>query len=383
MTTPQAVAALDIGTNSVVLLLLERQADGTLRRRLEPARVTRLGEDTARTGKLKPEAIERTLAAVAELMRTLHTAAPDCAGVAVATSAVRDAANGAEFLARCTEILGAPPRLLSGDEEADTMFLGAASDQPPGAHCLCTDIGGGSTELAAGTPGLCGFRTSLDLGCVRLAEAHHLFSRAAPADIAAARKTTVALLRKVCRGDAILASPRTPLERGTAPVLFNTKSCGARRRITRCQDERATIACDLRNSAVKEKRACGTLRGIQGGRGRPPLTVLACGGTATTFAAMATGVVPFDPERIHGMRFNGACIDGWAERLLPLSPEERAAHNPGLSPDRAPVLPAGLLILGEILRAFGAPEVSVTTRGLRHGLCLRLLAGELMPTWRW
>jgi exopolyphosphatase/pppGpp-phosphohydrolase len=98
---------------------------------------------------------------------------------------------------------------------------------------------------------------------------------------------------------------------------------------------------------------------------------------------MAAGVVPFDPERIHGMRFSGACMDGWAERLLPLPPEERAARHPGLSSDRAPVLPAGLLILSEILRMLDAPEATVTTRGLRHGLCLRILSGELQPAWSW
>ena len=317
MPTPTHIAALDIGTNSVVLLLLRRAADGTLHRVLEPARITRLGEEVAQTGVLKPQAVTRTLDAVAELLCELRQHAPGCVGVAAATSAVRDAANGPEFLDRCAEFLGGRPRLFSGHEEAGTMFLGATSDLAAGTPCLCVDIGGGSTELAAGTPGHCAFRSSVNLGCVRLGEAHHLFSQATSANIVAARHAAASLLREAWRGAAVPGSP---------------------------------------------------------------LTVLATGGTATTFAAMAAGVAPFDPGLIHGRRFTAVCIDDWAERLLPLTPEERARH-PGLSPDRAPVLPAGLLILAELLRLLGAPEAAVTTRGLRHGMCLRLLAGELPPTW--
>ena len=221
MPSPAFTAALDIGTNSVVLLLLRRDADGVLRRVLEPARITRLGEDTARTGVLKPQAMERTLAAVAELMRGLREVAPHGTGAAAATSAVRDAANGAEFLGRCAEIIGGQPALFSGREEADTMFRGATDGLPPGTRCLCADIGGGSTELAAGEPGRCTARTSLNLGCVRLGETHSLLSRATPADIAAARQAAAELLRGACQGMAS-SHPLTPLEGAGGTDLFST-----------------------------------------------------------------------------------------------------------------------------------------------------------------
>lgn len=151
------VGAVDIGTNSTRLLV------GDDRR----TTITRLGQDVDRTGRLHPEAVERTLAVLRDYRQAL-------AGVervrAVATSAVRDAADGEAFLDAAAEALGVRPEVLTGDEEARLSFAGATAELDPGdGPFLVFDIGGGSTEFAVGTTEPEGV-LSVDTGAVRLTE---------------------------------------------------------------------------------------------------------------------------------------------------------------------------------------------------------------------
>jgi exopolyphosphatase/guanosine-5'-triphosphate,3'-diphosphate pyrophosphatase len=151
------VGAVDLGTNATRLLVADVDGDDftPLARR---ERVTRLGEGVDSTRRLRPEAVARVFAAL-ELYRDELGEAP---ATAVGTSAVRDAADGREFLREVGERFGFDTRLLSGDEEAELTRLGVgASDDAT----LVLDVGGGSTELIAGA-----FHTSLDVGSVRLAE---------------------------------------------------------------------------------------------------------------------------------------------------------------------------------------------------------------------
>ncbi|MFC2472556.1 MAG: exopolyphosphatase, partial [Actinomyces sp.] len=159
------VAAIDCGTNTIRLLIAEAHRDDSGRPHLEVLRrrneIVRLGQGVDRTGLLDPEALERTLAAVASY-------AADCAelGVApegdvrrfVATSATRDARNREDFVAGVRRLLGIEPEVVSGQEEARLSFtgslLGAGADEgTPGpgerasAPRLVVDLGGGSTEL--------------------------------------------------------------------------------------------------------------------------------------------------------------------------------------------------------------------------------------------
>ncbi len=163
------VAAVDIGTNSVRLLVSDLDSsDGplaTLERRMH---ITRLGQGVDGSRRLASEAIERTLAVLREY-RTLIEAHGAEWVRATATSAARDAANRDEFFTAAKEALGTEPELLSGAEEASLSFAGATTglDAPP--PFLVIDIGGGSTELVYGTAepeALC----SLDIGCVRVTE---------------------------------------------------------------------------------------------------------------------------------------------------------------------------------------------------------------------
>lgn len=163
------VAAVDCGTNSTRLLILD-ESGGRLERRMT---ITRLGAGIDRSGRLEAAAISRTLEVLSEFA--------DCCrryGVnrlaAVATSASRDAANGEEFLGPASEILGVRPEVISGMREGQLSYVGATHDlEPWEGPYLVVDIGGGSTELVLGrpekSPQVAAVR-SIDIGCVRFTE---------------------------------------------------------------------------------------------------------------------------------------------------------------------------------------------------------------------
>jgi exopolyphosphatase/guanosine-5'-triphosphate,3'-diphosphate pyrophosphatase len=160
-----AVAALDCGTNSTRLLIVD--AKGSVRAR--EMRITRLGQDVDRTHRLHPDAVNRTL----EVLRAYRTIM-DTELVArtrlVATSAVRDAVDGERFLRSAEDMVGVEAELLSGEEEGRLSYAGATAELTEGTgRIVVVDIGGGSTELALG-PQDAAKSFSMDVGCVRLTE---------------------------------------------------------------------------------------------------------------------------------------------------------------------------------------------------------------------
>jgi exopolyphosphatase/guanosine-5'-triphosphate,3'-diphosphate pyrophosphatase len=162
-----ALGAIDIGTNSVRMLVTD--ADGNELER--SMRMTRLGQGVDVTGELAQAAIARTLAVLAEYAATLRMRGATRVR-AVATSAARDARNGAQFFDAAQRSLGVRPELLSGEAEARWSFLGATLGLSRGAGpFLVIDLGGGSTELVLGTdrPEAA---ISLQMGCVRMTERH-------------------------------------------------------------------------------------------------------------------------------------------------------------------------------------------------------------------
>ena len=166
------LAAVDVGTNSVLLLVAERAPDGTVRPVREEADITRLGRGVDRTGVLSAEGMEATLEVLSRFA-ALARADGARALVVTATSAARDARNGAEFLARARERTGATVEILSGDEEARLSYLAVAQDfaaEAGEAGLLAIDVGGGSTEFVHGRGKQVLFRRSLDIGSVRLTE---------------------------------------------------------------------------------------------------------------------------------------------------------------------------------------------------------------------
>jgi len=161
------IAAIDCGTNSIRLLICE--IDGGVKVDLvRELQLVRLGQDVDRTGLLADEAIERTLAATKEYADLI--AEFDAARIRFcATSAVRDAANADQFADGVESALGVRPEILTGDQEARASFDGATRELNA-ERAAVIDLGGGSTEIVAGSQGLVTFATSLNIGCVRLTE---------------------------------------------------------------------------------------------------------------------------------------------------------------------------------------------------------------------
>jgi exopolyphosphatase/guanosine-5'-triphosphate,3'-diphosphate pyrophosphatase len=312
MLGPVRVAILDLGSNSTRLLVADVDA-GHVREIERATRITRLGQGVDATGRLADEAIERVLATLAD-----YSAAIDRHGaetvVAVATSAVRDAANGAEFRALVHDRYGLELRILSGDEEARLTFLGATAARPPdGDPTLVIDIGGGSTELVIGAPGSePSFHVSTQVGAVRQTERH---LRHDPPK----HKELVAL----------------------------------------ADDARAILT-----GGVSEDLRRATTAGI------------AVAGTATTVAAIDQELEPYDPERVHGYRLERAAAERILAKLATL-PEAERRKVKGLHPDRAPTICAGVVILIEALRAFGLDSVETSEADILHGAALSAVTGQI------
>jgi exopolyphosphatase/guanosine-5'-triphosphate,3'-diphosphate pyrophosphatase len=308
------VAGIDIGTNSVLLLVAEQAEDGTgpLRPIVERATITRLGKGVDRTRALDPAAVDRTLACLAdygELLRAAGASRVD----AVGTSAMRDAQGGDAFIARAHALLGVAPRVISGAEEARLTFSGALSGLPITAGAVTVfDVGGGSTEVIAGTVNGADHRIdhaiSVDIGSVRLTERHvH-----------------------------------------TDPPLA------------------AELACVRADAAGELARARW---------GPPSTTLIGVAGTLTTLASVALGVEPYDASRVHGARLTADQIQRTIAHLASLPAAERR-QIPGLDPGRADVIIAGgLIVEAALAAAFGAratAELIVSDRGVRWGLVSEL-----------
>ncbi len=160
------VAAIDIGTNTTRLIVAEVPALRELVRRTE---ITGLGEGVDRSGELSPAGIERVLTVLAGYAEEAERLGASPV-LAIATSAVRDASNGGDFLAEIERRFGFRVRSLSGNEEALLAFRGATAGRSLTRPVLVVDIGGGSTELVIGDANGPGFHVSLDIGGVRLTE---------------------------------------------------------------------------------------------------------------------------------------------------------------------------------------------------------------------
>ena len=194
--TGKRLAAVDIGTNSVRLLVAD--ADGpkspltTVERHM---RITRLGQGVGGSGRLHPDAVERTLSVLRDYRGRIDASGAE--GVRVtATSAARDAANRDDLLGPAGGILGVGAELLSGDEEGRLTFLGATAGLEEPAPHLVVDIGGGSTEFIVGTGRPEGLQ-SVDVGCVRLTEAYLHSDPPAPEELAQAISVVEAHLADV------------------------------------------------------------------------------------------------------------------------------------------------------------------------------------------
>jgi exopolyphosphatase/guanosine-5'-triphosphate,3'-diphosphate pyrophosphatase len=165
------LAALDVGTNTVLMLVVERGGDGQLRRLADLSRITRLGRGVDASGRLDPAAMDKTIDAIAEFVEQARALGAEKI-LTAATAALRDAANGADFLARVKARTGLDLEVISGQTEAQLAYLSAIKglQLDLSSKILIVDIGGGSTELIRAQPGGAPDVVSLQIGSVRLTE---------------------------------------------------------------------------------------------------------------------------------------------------------------------------------------------------------------------
>ncbi len=164
------VATIDVGTSSILLLVLDTDGDRVLADR---CRIERLGQGVDRTGALAPEAIARGLAALRDYADEIRGLGVERVA-AVGTQALREARNGADFLEPAAALLGAPVEVIGGRREAELAFAAVTAGFPAfrRGRVLVCDVGGGSTELIVGEDGRIASLVSLPVGSVRMAERH-------------------------------------------------------------------------------------------------------------------------------------------------------------------------------------------------------------------
>ena len=295
---------IDIGTNSARLLIAD-VAGGRVAEVERRSTVTRLGRGVDLTGQLSAEAIEAACEAIADYVAIYREAGVDTVE-AIATSAVRDAADGSAFVAELRERFALSARVLDGEEEARLTYLGATSERPPAEPTLVVDIGGGSTELIVGAGDEISFHASMQAGVVRHTERH------------------------------LSSDPPTTAEL-------------------------EALAADIRGSIVAA---------IAGHEAKPEArTGIAVAGTPTSLAAIEMELDPYDPERVHGHRLSLPSIQRMLSRLASAPLAERI-ELVGLHPDRAPTIVAGVVILIETMRAFELDRVEVSEHDILYGTAI-------------
>jgi exopolyphosphatase/guanosine-5'-triphosphate,3'-diphosphate pyrophosphatase len=306
---PVKIAALDVGTNTVLMLVAERDDSGAVRTLADFARITRLGRGVDATGKLDPDAAAQTLAAIVEFAQKARDLRAKKI-VGVATAALRDAGDGAEFIAKVKAQAGLDLEIITGDTEAQLSYLAVTKGLPldPAAKLLIVDIGGGSTELICAEPGALDRKldvVSLQIGSVRLTErfVHH--------DPPSARE---AMDLRLAVNEALQR-----LEWDFAPDLM-----------------------------------------------------VGIAGTVTTVCAIVLGMKVYDPKIVHGHRLSQDDVIATIAKLgaMPLVQRQQL---PGLEPGRADVIFAGAAILERIMCRFHMDEVVVSDQGVRWGLFWRTL----------
>ncbi|KKD08620.1 Ppx/GppA phosphatase family protein [Streptomyces sp. WM6386] len=305
------VAAVDCGTNSIRLLVADCDPKTgelvDLDRRMT---IVRLGQGVDRTGRLAPEALERTFAACREYAAIIKEHGAERLRF-VATSASRDAENRDEFVRGVLDILGVEPEVITGDQEAEFSFTGATKEltgrDDLARPYLVVDIGGGSTEFVVGDDHVRAAR-SVDVGCVRMTERHLV-------------------------QDGQVIDP--PTAEHIAAVRADIEA-----------------ALDLAEESVPLREA---------------RTLVGLAGSVTTVSAIAQELPEYDSVRIHHSRISRERVREITEWLLRSTHAERAAV-PSMHPGRVDVIAAGALVLLSIMERIEAEEVVVSEHDILDGI---------------
>ncbi|NUO44043.1 MAG: Ppx/GppA family phosphatase [Streptomyces sp.] len=311
------VAAIDCGTNSIRLLVADVDpATGELTDLDRRMTIVRLGQGVDRTGRLAPEALERTFAACREYAAIIKELGAERLRF-VATSASRDAENRDDFVRGVLEILGVEPEVITGDQEAEFSFTGATGElkgrDDLATPYLVVDIGGGSTEFVVGNAHVRAAR-SVDVGCVRMTERHLVV-------------------------DGKVTDPPTDAQ------------------ITAMRAD-IEAALDLAEETVPLREA---------------RTLVGLAGSVTTVSAIAQELPEYDSEAIHHSRVSHDKVREITDWLLHSTHAERAAI-PSMHPGRVDVIAAGALVLLAIMERIGAEEVVVSEHDILDGIALKTAA---------
>jgi exopolyphosphatase/guanosine-5'-triphosphate,3'-diphosphate pyrophosphatase len=309
------VAAIDCGTNSIRLLIADvtTSFDGTpeLRDLHREMRIVRLGKGVDATGKLDPEALERTRVALVDYAAAVRRKGVERIRM-VATSATRDASNREDFFGMVRETLGIDAEVISGDEEARLSFEGAVGELDPGdGPFVVVDVGGGSTELVVGelVDGKAGVTAakSVDVGSVRLTERCLPGDPPSPDDVAKAREVASGIL-----DEAFAAVP---------------------------------------------------VEGVK--------TWVGVAGTITTLSGIAQDLPQYDPEAVHLSRLSREDIHRVAQQLV-TSPRSEREKLGALHPGRVDVIGAGAIIVealaDELHERAGIDELVVSEHDILDGI---------------
>lgn len=306
------VAAIDIGSNSIRQIVADVSAEGAIQVVDEMKAAPRLATGLGDTGELAPTSMANAIEALermATLARQLGAERID----AVATSAVRDAANAAGFLADVQRATGLRVRVLDGEEEARLSYRSAVAHFDMGVgRSVVMDIGGGSLEIVLAAEGVIERLGSMPFGAIRLTE-----------EFFAGGVTPKALKRL-----------------------------------------REHVA-----EGIKAKLPRSDWRGAQ---------LIGSGGTFTNLAGVALARQGILTARsVHAAHISRADLEHIIDMLAGMTPDERR-EVPGLNPERADIIVAGIAVAAEVLRRLEARDVIVSRYGIREGLLLE--AARVVPT---
>ncbi|HZK76728.1 MAG TPA: Ppx/GppA phosphatase family protein [Candidatus Kapabacteria bacterium] len=303
------IAVLDIGTNTVLLLIAEEEGKN-LRVLKDDHTIARLGEGVDKTGQISEEAYQRFLEVLRQHLKSTQSMNVHRV-IAVGTSALRDATNREAILRRTKADTGIEIEILSGEDEARWSYVGALFGMNDVENATVLDIGGGSTEISFGDGREFTHGVSLNIGAVRLTERCFRTSPITSEAIEEARKII-----------------RAALDHPPAPSY----------------------------SASLHRR--GSM-------------LVAVAGTPTTLAAMHQGLERFDAMKVQDYILQREALDPMLDMLLKTDTATLLEHFPAVNKARADILPAGTLILREAMEFLGAESICVSTRGLRYGIALR------------
>ncbi len=301
-------AVVDIGTNSTRLLIVDTEEERVTGELERESVVTRLGKGVDADGSLGDEAMERVFATLQGYRERIDRHDVDRA-IAVLTSAVRDAANGEEFAQTVKDGFGLEPHILSGDEEARLTFLGATSERDPEDPTPTLVI-----DIGGGS-------TEMVIGTGHEVSFH--------------------------------VSNQAGVVRQTERHIHT--------------DPPTAEECEALADDAREIFA----RGVPEDQRRAVHHAIAVAGTATSLGAIAQKLEPYDPEKVHGYLLSVPKIERMLDELASVALEERR-ETPGLHPDRAPTIVAGVIILLETVRVFGLDQVEVSEHDILRGAALGL-----------